>query len=84
MGAIMPFSKYSVDSDHIEAMRAAFHRVCDVLQLDCGAEDPMTELVITKIVACAKTGEWDPERLCIDVLAELEAPQERAANEGVA
>jgi hypothetical protein len=29
-------------------------------------------LVITKIVECAKAGESDPERLCIDVLAELE------------
>jgi hypothetical protein len=61
MGAIMPFSKYIVDPKHIEAMRAAFHRVCDVLQLHCGADDPMTELVVTKIVARAKAGELDPE-----------------------
>ena len=70
----MPFSKYNIDPEHVEAMRAAFHRVCDVLQLDCGREDPMTEIVVTKIVELAKVGELDPERLCIDTLAALEKP----------
>jgi len=46
----MPFAKYSVDPERIEAMRAAFHRVCDVLQLDCGTEDRMTERIVMKIV----------------------------------
>jgi len=73
MGATMPFSKYDLDPEHIEAMRAAFHRVCDVLQLDCGREDPMTEIVVMKIVEIATAGELDPERLCIDTLAALEA-----------
>jgi len=68
----MPFAKHGVDPERIEAMRAAFHRVCDVLQLDCGTEDRMTERVVMKIVELAKTGELDPERLCIDTLAELE------------
>jgi hypothetical protein len=68
----MPFSKYTIDSEQIEAMRAAFHRVCDVLQLDCSREDPMTEIVVTKIVELAKVGELDPERLCMDTLAALE------------
>jgi hypothetical protein len=70
----MPFSKYTVDPDQIEAMRAAFHRVCDVLQLHCGADDPMTELVAMKIIALAKGGELNPEQLCISVLAELASP----------
>jgi hypothetical protein len=35
-----------VDPEHIEAMREAFQRVCDIRQLDCGREDPMTELVV--------------------------------------
>jgi hypothetical protein len=59
-----------VDPEHIEAMREAFQRVCDIRQLDCGREDPMTELVM-KIVEIAKAGERDPECLCLDVLAEL-------------
>ena len=50
-------------------MRAAFNRVCDVLHLDCGANDRITEVVATKIMEFAKSGERDPERLCIGVLA---------------
>jgi hypothetical protein len=73
-GATMPFRNYNVDPEHIEAMRAAFRRVCDVLQLNGNTEDPLTELVVLKIVELAKAGELDPERLCIDVLAELETP----------
>jgi hypothetical protein len=70
----MPFRNYCLDSGHIEAMRAAFERVCHVLQLDRNTEDPLTELVVLKIVKLAHAGELDPERLCIGVLAELERP----------
>jgi hypothetical protein len=80
MGATMPFSKHNIDPEHIEAMRAAFHRVCDVLQLNCEADDPMTEVVVMKIVELGKAGELDPERLCLAVFAELDcAPQAGAA-----
>jgi hypothetical protein len=72
-GTIMPFSKYTVDHEEIEAMRAAFHRVCDVLQLSGGTDDVMTELVVMKIVELAKGGELNPERLCNTVLADLGA-----------
>lgn len=61
MGGTMPFANYTVDPERIEAMRAAFHRVCDVLQLDCGTQDRMTERIVMKIVELAKTGELDPE-----------------------
>jgi hypothetical protein len=41
MGAAMPFSRYKIaDSGLMEAMRAAFHQVCEVLQLSCDREDP--------------------------------------------
>src|SRR5580658_9783403 len=60
MGSTMPFSKYTVESSLMEAMRAAFYRVCDVLQLSCDREDPLTEVVVTKIVELAKAGERDP------------------------
>jgi hypothetical protein len=83
MGEAMPFSKYDVDPDHIEAMRSAFKRVCDTLQLDCDADDPMTEIVVSRIVELAKAGEHDPERLCIGLLAELETPPVGGVNEGV-
>jgi hypothetical protein len=83
MGATMPFSKHSIDPEYIEAMRAAFHRVCDALQLNCHADDPMTEIVTIKIVELAMAGELDPERLCIAVLADLDdAPRAGAAAAG--
>jgi hypothetical protein len=72
MGATMPFRNY-LDCEHIEVMRAAFRRVCDVLRLNGNTEDPLTEIIVLKIVKRTKAGETDPERLCIDVLSELEA-----------
>jgi hypothetical protein len=36
----MPFSQHHIDPAHIEAMRAAYHRVCDILQLNGDADDP--------------------------------------------
>ena len=82
MGATMPFSKYTADfnADLMEAMRAAFYRVCDILQLSGDREDPLTEIVVEKIVELAKAGERDPEILCIDVLAQLETPAQGATS----
>jgi hypothetical protein len=80
MGATMPFSKFDVDPEHIEAMWAAFHQVCGILQLNADADDPMTEIVFMKIVELTKAAELDPERLCIAVLADLDdAPRADAA-----
>jgi hypothetical protein len=76
-GMTMPFSRYKIaDSSLMEAMRAAFHKVCEELQLNCDREDPLTEVVITKIVELAKAGECCPEILCRKVLAELERPMQ--------
>jgi hypothetical protein len=61
----MPFAKHHIDPARIEAMREAFHRLCDILQLNGDADEPMTEIIVTKIVQLAKAGELDPERLCI-------------------
>ncbi len=55
----------------MEAMRAAFYRVCEVQERSCDREDPLTEVVATKIVELAEAGERDPEILCSKVLAEL-------------
>jgi hypothetical protein len=72
MGAAMPFSKLKLlDPEQMEALHEAFRRVCDILQIDCGKEDKLTEFVVLKIVELAKAGERDPEILCIDVLAQL-------------
>jgi hypothetical protein len=67
----MPFSKYVVDPAHVEAMRRAFYRICDALQLSGGVEDPMTELITMKIIDIAKTGELDSERICGRVLDDV-------------
>jgi hypothetical protein len=67
----MPFSEYGVDADLMEAMHDAFQRVCDILRLSGDRDDPLTEIVVTKIVGLAKAGERDPEILCIDVLSQL-------------
>jgi hypothetical protein len=67
----MPFSKHHVEPEHMEAMRAAFNKVCDALSLKCDVGDPMTEVIVTKIVARAKTGEHDANRLAELVLNDL-------------
>jgi hypothetical protein len=60
----MPFSEhYDVEHEHVEAMRSAFHSVCDALLLNCDAGDPMTEIIVNKIVALAKDCDHDAERL---------------------
>jgi hypothetical protein len=66
----MSFSKY-IQHEHIEAMRAAFHKVCDALLLNGDVDDPMTEVVVNKIVALAKAGEHDANRLAEHVLNDL-------------
>jgi hypothetical protein len=75
----MPFTKFNLEHEDIEVMRAAFHRVCELLQLDCGADDRVTEIVATKLIEYAKSGERDPERLCIGVLASLQAALQSTA-----
>jgi hypothetical protein len=70
--ATMPFSKLKLlDAEQMEAPHEAFRRLCDILHIDCGREDKLTEFVILKIVELAKAGERDPEVLCIDVLAAM-------------
>ncbi|HEX4707484.1 MAG TPA: hypothetical protein VH229_07090 [Candidatus Udaeobacter sp.] len=68
----MPFSKHHIDPERIEAMRAAFHKVCDALQLKCEVDDPMTEIIVNKIVAVSNEGERDADELSRRVLAELD------------
>jgi hypothetical protein len=68
----MPFSKhYIIEPEYIEAMRAAFYKVCDALLLNGDVDDPMTEVVVDKIVALAKAGEHNADRLAEHVLNDL-------------
>ena len=59
-----------LDSERIEAMRLAFHNACATLQLS-DVDDAFTELVAEKIIALAKIGESDPERLYSQALDRL-------------
>jgi len=55
----------------METMRAAFKKVCDARNSKCEADDPMTEIIVDKIVALAKAGEEDADTLAQKVLADL-------------
>jgi hypothetical protein len=67
----MPFFKHYIEHDHIEAMRAAFYKVCDALLLNGDVDDQMTEAIVDKIVALAKAGEHDADRLAEHVLNDM-------------
>jgi hypothetical protein len=51
----MPFSKHQIDPARIEAMRSTFHKVYDALLLKVDVDDPMTEIIVTKIVALSRS-----------------------------
>jgi hypothetical protein len=54
-------------------MRSAFHKVCGALELRCTVDDPMTEVIVSKIVTIGKTGEFDADQLCEAVLGDLQS-----------
>jgi hypothetical protein len=78
----MPFSNYTIDPQQIETLRSAFKKVCLELGLNCEAGDPMTEIIVAKIMAVAKTGETDPDRICSLVLADTSAPASTSERSG--
>jgi hypothetical protein len=71
----MPFGKRLKDlawrPEHIEAMRSAFEKVCEVRKLKCGPGDPRTDFIVIKIIELAKAGEADPDRLCSQALLDF-------------
>jgi hypothetical protein len=67
----MLVSKYDVNPTRIDAMRAAFRKVCLTMQFECEADDAMTNIIVTKIVGIAAAGEFNPDRISSQVLAEL-------------
>jgi hypothetical protein len=78
----MPFSNYTIDPQQIETLRSAFKKVCLELGLNCEAGDPMTEIIVEKIMDIAKTGETDPDRICSLVLADTSAPASTSERSG--
>ena len=71
--AAMILSDFILKPENIEVMREAFRRACDVLQLDCGRDDSLAEIVVIKIAESMKSGERDPIQVSERVLAELKA-----------
>jgi hypothetical protein len=70
---------YTCPPELMEAMRLAFHNTCKALRLS-DKDDAFTEIVATRIVELAKTGERDPDRLCSQVLDALSAPRKERTN----
>jgi hypothetical protein len=60
----MPLRGDTYPPELMEAMRLAFRKACKALQLS-DVDDAFTDIVATRIVEFAKTGERDPDRLCI-------------------
>jgi hypothetical protein len=82
----MPFSKFVIDPQH-EAMRKAFYTVCDALMLNGEVDDPitelLTELIVERMVALAKAGEHDADRLAELVLRDFMDDDRPGPSEGL-
>jgi hypothetical protein len=71
----MPFRNYAVNPGDIEAMRTTLRMVSEALDLKCDEFDPMTDLVIGKIVELARPGDINPLHLSDQVLLSLSASE---------
>jgi hypothetical protein len=60
-----------LEPDQIKAMRSAFKKVSEALKLDYRPDDPMTDLIVSRITECVNDGEIDPDRICSQVLMEI-------------
>jgi hypothetical protein len=65
------FQSPSFNPEEINSMAQAFEAVCSALQIP-KLDDDLARFVAAKIIAAARTGERNPERLCEIVLTELE------------
>ena len=72
MTVIPLLREQAFDPELIHAMGIAFQTVCRELRLS-EKSDAATELVATKIIHFARTGERDPQRLCRAVLDQFKA-----------
>jgi hypothetical protein len=70
----MPFRNYAVKPGDIEAMCTTLRMVCEALDL-CDESNPMTNLVVGKIVELAQSGDINPLHLSDQVLLSLSASE---------
>jgi hypothetical protein len=59
-----------LEPERIEAMRLAFEKACDALQIT-HKDDALSEIIAMKIVELGSGGEIDPERLCSQAVSSL-------------
>jgi hypothetical protein len=62
------FDKLAIDPERIGAMQAAFYKACAELGIS-PTSDPITEILVTKIVELCTSGECEPDVLCEGVVA---------------
>jgi hypothetical protein len=68
--------------DEVQVMAKAFEATCASLGLS-HRDEPIGELVASKVIECACTGERDPERLSKLILSELEKNLRGAYHRGL-
>ena len=64
------FRQTSFDPDTIKTLREAYDRALRSLH-DAGQPDIVKEIIAQRIIALAKQGERNPDRLCSDALSAL-------------
>ncbi len=66
------FDKLAIEPERIRAMQAAYYKACEQLGLSPNS-DPITAILVTKIIDLCTAGESDPDRLCQLVVAYFRA-----------
>jgi hypothetical protein len=56
-----------LEPEQIKAMRSAFKKVSEALKLDYCPDDPMSDLIVSRITERVNDGEVDPDRICSQV-----------------
>jgi hypothetical protein len=68
------------DEETRRALGVAFEMTCIAMRVgDCA--DDIRQAVADKIIALAKAGERNPDRLCEEVVKDMRTPQQWAASE---
>jgi hypothetical protein len=80
----MPITQFldgeRLDEETRRALGLAFEMTCIALRVgDCA--DDVRQAVANKLIALAKAGERDPDRLCEEALKDIRTPQQCAASE---
>src|SRR4029077_6337942 len=76
--AFLDGERFDLEGERV--LRLAFEMVCITLRTgDC--DDYVKQAVATKLIALAKAGERNPDRLCEEAVKDIRRPQQWAASE---